>query len=99
MTKHDDQARAAAFMDTWRGKYIISQALTVAINAMSDVPSPHQEKSNIEDMRVLRDNLFPLYAEIHGEDWLTPYDMLLTRVAITDPDILVDPLGMEPTDE
>jgi hypothetical protein len=44
-----------------RGQYIVSQALTVAINVLKEVPEPYREVSNIEDMEILRDELFPLF--------------------------------------
>lgn len=55
-------AAAAALANSPRGHFIISQALTIAARALSEVPEPHTEHSNIADMRFLRDNLFPLYA-------------------------------------
>lgn len=52
---------ALELFSSMRGKYIISQALTVAIDEMKKVDDTHKEVSNIEDMEMLRDTLFPLY--------------------------------------
>jgi hypothetical protein len=49
------------FANGLRGKYIISQALCIAIRLLETVPFPHTEISNISDMKFLRDNLFNLY--------------------------------------
>jgi hypothetical protein len=51
---------ATRFLNTVRGKYIVGQALAVAIKQLSSVPEPHKEKSNIRDMIFLLDNVFPL---------------------------------------
>lgn len=56
---------ALAFINSARGKYILSQALAVAIDTMSKVESPHKEVSNIADMEFILDNLFPQFAVIH----------------------------------
>ena len=60
----DNQKEAVKFSATFRGQYIISQALTKAIKVMKDVPEPHTEHSNIEDMQYLLDNLFFLFPEM-----------------------------------
>jgi hypothetical protein len=56
---------AAEFANSHRGHYILSQAPTVAIETLEKVEPPMRESSNIEDMRFIRDKLFPMYAEIH----------------------------------
>jgi len=43
-----------------RGRYIIGQALSVAIQTMRKVPMPHREVSNIEDMEILREICYTL---------------------------------------
>jgi len=43
-----------------RGRYIIGQALSVAIQTMKKVPMPHREVSNIQDMEILREICFNL---------------------------------------
>jgi len=53
---------ALKLAQSMRGQYIISQALTKAIEVMKTVePAVRRERSNIEDMETLRDNLFPLF--------------------------------------
>jgi hypothetical protein len=49
---------ACSFLNSMRGKYIVSQALEVAIKQMESVPTPYTEVSNIEDMKYLRTHLF-----------------------------------------
>lgn len=44
-----------------RGQYIISQSLAKAIKVMKKVKPPHKEISNIEDMEILHETLFPIY--------------------------------------
>lgn len=48
---------AMAFLGSMRGRYIIGQALGIAIAEMEKVPPPHREESNIEDMKFLRDSI------------------------------------------
>lgn len=43
-----------------RGRYILGQALSVAIKSMKTVPMPHREVSNIQDMEILRETVFTL---------------------------------------
>lgn len=43
-----------------RGRYILGQALSVAIKAMKAVPMPHREISNIQDMEILRETIYTL---------------------------------------
>ena len=57
------RAKAAReFARSMRGQYIISQALTVAIQALEEVDGLNREDSNLSDMKYLRDHVFPLYA-------------------------------------
>lgn len=49
---------AIIFLNSMWGRYIISQALEIAIKQLEDVPSPYREVSNINDMQYLRSNLF-----------------------------------------
>jgi len=50
---------AIEFLMSGRGKYIMAQALHYGIQSLESVePEVMQEKSNIEDMKYLRDNLF-----------------------------------------
>ena len=56
-----NKEKAARFLVSLRGQYIISQALTKAIEVMKKEPIVHREPSNIADMKFLIDNLFPLF--------------------------------------
>jgi len=56
--------KAIEFASSVRGQYIISQALCVAIDKMSEVPDQMRENSNIDDMEFLRDELFPIYKAV-----------------------------------
>jgi len=50
---------AVEFLNSGRGKYIMAQALYYGIKSLESVePKVMQERSNIEDMEYLRDNLF-----------------------------------------
>lgn len=42
-----------------RGQYIIGQALAWAAKAMSQVPPPMTEVSNIQDMEIFMETVFP----------------------------------------
>ena len=61
-----DIKKAIGFMQSFRGRYIIGQALFYAIKELESVePEVHQEKSNIEDMKYLRDELFNFPDEMY----------------------------------
>ena len=48
-------------MESLRGQYILGQALHIAIESLESVePECLREISNINDMRLLRDGLFPI---------------------------------------
>lgn len=53
---------ARQFARSMRGQYIISQALSLAIEVLEDVDGVNREDSNISDMKYLRDYVFPIYA-------------------------------------
>ena len=55
---HED---AKKFASSIRGQYIVSQALAIAIDQLEEVDPPMQEKSNIADMKFLRNYLFHLH--------------------------------------
>lgn len=59
------------FLQSEKGKYIIGQALSIAIKTLSTVEGAEQEKSNIEQMQYLERVLFPMYSEIQRAmaDW------------------------------
>ena len=57
--------RAKNLLDSIRGHFIVSQALLLAIEAIEKRPFRHQEPSNVEDMKLLLDEIFPLYKELN----------------------------------
>ena len=68
-TEREDGNKSAAvgFFHSYRGQYIIGQALFVAIEAMEKVePAVRREVSNIADMRFLMETLFPMYSMVSG---------------------------------
>ena len=61
----DKKEKAAALFNSWRGQYIISQALYKAIEGMEKVEPPvMRELSNIEDMKLIMEQLFPMFMAI-----------------------------------
>jgi hypothetical protein len=60
----EDRQKAVEFLNSIRGRYILSQALYYAIKEMRKVKSPHREVSNIANMEFLRDNLFNIFTQI-----------------------------------
>ena len=58
------QEKAISFLNSVRGKYIMGQALFVAIERLGQEKYP--ETNNINDMTYLLDNLFPLYKTIES---------------------------------
>ena len=65
------EERNRQFVNSFRGGYILGQALHIAIPILEAMEYP--ENSNIEDMKYLRDNLFPLYSEVHRAVEENPY--------------------------
>ncbi len=57
-TKAHDHDNAMRFLNSRRGRYIMAQALTVAIDTLDSVEGVRKEASNIEDMKFLRTELF-----------------------------------------
>lgn len=47
---------------TW---YLLSQAITTAIGTMEEVPPPHREVSNIEQLKWLEERCFPIFRIAH----------------------------------
>ena len=63
----DSRNDAIKFLQSFRGRYIIGQALFYAIKELKSVePDVHQEKSNISDMEYLRDELFDFPDEMYS---------------------------------
>ena len=60
----EDKKEAIEFADSWRGQYIISQALHIAIDSLKQVEKGLREESNINDMKYLEEYVFPMYIEI-----------------------------------
>lgn len=52
------------FLNSERGKYIVGQALVIAVRCMKRKPMHMREVSNIADMEYLIENAFPLYKMI-----------------------------------
>ena len=59
----EDQKEAIEFAGSWRGQYIISQALHIAIGTLKHVEKGLREESNISDMKYLEEYVFPMYQE------------------------------------
>ena len=66
MVTEKDKKEAIEFAGSLRGNYIISQALTKAIEVMNKEPLELKEMSNIADMEYLKDNLFNVFPIIDG---------------------------------
>lgn len=61
LSKKEKERIAIELFRSLRGQFIISQALAVAIETLKKVEPPYREESNIEDMEILHEVLFPLY--------------------------------------
>jgi len=61
MPKSSKSEELAQFANSWRGRWIISEALSVAIDTLSKLPIERRPTSDINDMTYLRDNMFGLY--------------------------------------
>ena len=59
LKKSPNRKRAEALVRSERGKYLLSQALHVAADTLTDHPNPPW--SNVADMLLLRDEIFPLH--------------------------------------
>ena len=57
----EDKKEAIEFAGSIRGTYIISQALTKAIEVMEKEPFEKLESSNIADMKFLKRYLFNVF--------------------------------------
>jgi len=58
LTKENQVLR---FANGMRGQFILSQALHIAIKTLNEVDTKVREYSNIEDMQLLQDVLYPMY--------------------------------------
>jgi len=61
LSEEEKRKIALSLLNSPRGHFIISQALYVAVETLKKVKPPHREESNIEDMEILMETLFPLY--------------------------------------
>ena len=61
LSKEEKFKRGILLFSSLRGQYIISQALCVAIKTLKKVKKPYREESNIQDMEILLETIFPLY--------------------------------------
>ena len=61
-----NRKRAVALAKSPRGRYLISQALCEAADTLQKAPSPPW--SNIADMLILRDELYPAHTFAIGRD-------------------------------
>jgi hypothetical protein len=61
MDKDQKKKLAMEFLSSTRGQYILSQALCLAIEKLESVDGVHKEVSNINDMNLLLDHVFPMY--------------------------------------
>lgn len=68
----DKLNEATEFLTSWRGRFIVSQALELAIQSIEARPQIQQEPSNVADMRYLRETIFGLPVTMPNE-LNTPY--------------------------
>jgi len=55
---------ALQLLQSFRGSYVISQALSIAVEQMKKIEPPYREESNIQDMEMLLETLFPMYSAV-----------------------------------
>ena len=67
MDKDQKKKLAMQFLSSIRGQYILSQALCLAIEKLESVDGVHKEVSNINDMKLLLDHVFPIYKGIKND--------------------------------
>lgn len=62
LSQKEKEEIGADLFSSVRGQYIISQALSKAIDVMKKVEPPiMREQSNIGDMEILHETVFPIY--------------------------------------
>ncbi len=59
--KEAEKELAQEIFNSHRGIYIMGQAFYEAIKAMEARPKREQEPSNVSDMKLMMNNLFPMY--------------------------------------
>ena len=57
-SKAHEHDKAVHFLGTIRGRFIMAQALSLAIEKLDSVEGVHKEASNIDDMKYIRDTVF-----------------------------------------
>jgi hypothetical protein len=70
------------FALSYRGNFIISQALWYAIRELKKVKPPHREESNISDMKFLMDNFFNLFSIFKNIEDTKKYRKFIKEVSI-----------------
>ena len=63
-----DKETVQYLFNSHRGHYIISQALYEAIKAMEARPKRQQEPSNVSDMKLMMNHLFPIYPAVEAAE-------------------------------
>ena len=58
------EEQATLLMQSLRGQYIIGQALYLALESMQNRPEISREHSNEADMKLLMDEIFPIYSAV-----------------------------------
>jgi hypothetical protein len=58
--KKEELERAKALFGTFRGQYIIGQALRIAYNEMNKAEETQKEHSNMQDMKLLGEQIFEI---------------------------------------
>ena len=79
--EENNNDNALNFLSSFRGRYIVGQALYYAIQVMESVePEYMQEKSNISDMRYLKNELFNFPDEMFTSQ--TPIKSIQTNLEV-----------------
>lgn len=58
-----EDVEACNFILSLRGRLILGQALTIAVNELSKVEGAHRQVGNISDMQMLLDSNLPISLE------------------------------------
>lgn len=66
--EEDERRRAMLLFDSQRGKFIIGQALYLALQKLGETPEQFQEKSNMADMRLLQKIFFPYEIVVQAQE-------------------------------
>ena len=74
--------RAVFLLNSPRGRFIIGQALYLAIEKLREITEPLQEKSNIADMEALQSIFFP-------------YEIVVRTMVVTRKDLMKEDTNAE----